>query len=77
MGSGPKEPTYLPPLPGLPSPSFLLNTPTLTPPTAPDYHPPLLPSFLTLTFRTGHCCIPQAQGHLVSQASEHCHIFLA
>lgn len=28
------------------------------------------------TFGTGHSSIPQAQGHLMSQASEHCYIFL-
>lgn len=28
------------------------------------------------TFGTGHSSIPQAQGHLMSQASKHCYIFL-
>lgn len=36
---------------------------------------PLFPTSLP-TFGTGHSSIPQAQGYLVSQASEHCYIFL-
>lgn len=57
-----------------PDPTSPAHPSSISSPNTPS--PRLLPPFLTPTFRTGHRCISQAQGHLVSQASKHCHIFL-